>query len=492
MALVDSRPQRILTLCGLYLAQGIPWGFMLITLPSYLAYRYRVGDDEIGQLTALILVPWSFKLIWAPIMDTFTIRSMGRRRPWIIGSELMMAVTLLGFIGLGDPSEKLRIILWMYFLHNCFASLQDVCTDALAVDILPPHEQGQTNGMMWGSKLVGKGIGAWSLSYVLNWGGIEACVAVQVALLLGILLIPILVLERKGERRFPWSPVQPIVVQTSQGIRLAGKDSRSHVNPQLGSGPDLSRTKRSMNAGLPPADLGRGENIRNPNEIVRDYLKAFSLTTTLVYVAFTLTKLVGVGVNEVVTKTLYTQQLEPRWTDVDYSTAAGLYAMGPIILGALLGGFLADRFGRRLILMVGYGGYGVAALTFAAFPAMWNEGWFAMSYVLSCETLNAVGSVGFLSMAMRISWTKSAATVFTTYMTLSNVSHVAGNWMAGWVRELFRFSDASLAANLYSYELTFWFVGAASIAPLLFLVVIRPAQVDAARLAESSPNTLFV
>ena len=433
-----------MTLCGLYVAQGVPWGFMLITLPSYLAYRYRVGDDEIGQLTAVILIPWSFKLIWAPLMDTFTIRSMGRRRPWIIGSELMMALTLLGFLGLGDPSEKLRMILWMYFLHNCFASLQDVCTDALAVDILPIHEQGQTNGLMWGSKLVGKGVGAWGLSHVLNLGGIEACVAVQGTLLLSIMLIPIFILERRGEKRFPWS--------SSQLDRLSERARAS-------------------------------ENIRNPREVLRDFLRAFSLTTTLVYVTFALAKLVGSGVNEIVTKTLYTQQLEPKWTDLDFSTASGLYAMGPIVLGALLGGFLADRFGRRLILTVGYGGFGLSALTFAAFPGLWNEGWFAMSYILSYETLSAIGSVGFLSMAMRISWTQSAATVFTTYMTLSNVSHLTGNWLAGPVRALLKFGDAGVTADLYSYELTFWFVGAVTIAPLLLLILVRPAQVDRARAA---------
>jgi PAT family beta-lactamase induction signal transducer AmpG len=441
MPLIDNRRQRTLTLCALYLAQGVPWGFMLITLPSYLAYNYQVGDDEIGQLTAIILVPWSFKLIWAPLMDTFTIRSMGRRRPWIISAELMMALTLLGFIGLGNPSENLRFILYMYFLHNCFASLQDVCTDALAVDILPPDEQGKTNGLMWGSKLVGKGIGAWGLSLILNSAGMEACIAVQILLLLTIMLIPLVVLERKGEKRFPWSAGQ--------------------------------------------ADQATNSNVRNPAEVFKAFVRAFSLTSTLVYVAFTLTKIIGAGVNEVVTKTLYTQRLNPVWTDVEFSTTSGLYSVGLIILGAVLGGYLGDRFGPRLILLAGYSGYGLAALIFAASPEMWNEHWFAMSYVLSYETFSAVGSVGFLAMAMRISWTKSAAIVFTTYMTLSNVSHICGNWLAGPLRRLLTLAHYGESADMVSYELTFWFVGLVTLAPLLLLLFVKPAEVDRARQADS-------
>ncbi len=437
MSLVDSRWRRTVTLCALYVAQGVPWGFMLITLPSYLAYNYQVGDDEIGQLTAIILVPWSFKLIWAPLMDTFTIRSMGRRRPWIISAELMMALTLLGFMGLGNPSENLQFILYMYFLHNCFASLQDVCTDALAVDILPPEEQGRTNGLMWGSKLIGKGVGAWGLSHILNIAGIEACVAVQIALLLAIMLIPIMFVERQGEKRFPWS---------------SGRASEEVA-----------------------------ANVRPPAEVLKSFVQAFSLTTTLVFVAFTLTKVIGGGINEIVTKTLYTQHLDPKWTDVEFSTASGLYTITPIILAAVLSGYLGDHFGRRLILLIGYGGYGLAALIFAAWPSMWNERWFAMSYVLSYETFNAAAAVGFLSMAMRISWTQSAAIVFTTYMTLSNISHICGNWLAGPLRRLLTLPQYGESAALVSYELTFWFVGLVTLAPLLLLIFVRPEDVDRAR-----------
>lgn len=441
MALVDNRWQRRVTLCALYFAQGVPWGFMLITLPSYLSYHYQVGDNEIGNLKAIILIPWSFKLIWAPIMDSFTIRSMGRRRPWIIGSELMMALTLLGFIGIGDPSQQLQFILYMYFLHNCFASLQDVCTDALAVDVLPAHEQGQMNGMMWGSKLIGKGIGAWGLSHVLNVGGLGACVSIQVLLLLAVMFVPLFVLERQGERRFPWS---------------FGEAVQKSAIPST-----------------------------NPWKVSKKVIKAFSLTTTFCFIFFALTKLIASGINEVMTNTLYTQYLNPRWTDLEFSTASGLYATFPIIFGAIIGGFLADRFGRRTIISIGFGGYGVAALIFAAYPNLWNEPWFSMTYILSYETLSAIGAVGFLSMAMRISWTAAAATVFTTYMTLSNISHVVGNKMAASVRSWFINPEHGDLSNLISYELVFWFVGIISIVPLVLLFFVKPKEVDKARLLES-------
>lgn len=442
MALVDTRWQRTVTLCALYFAQGIPWGFMLISLPAYLSDVYKIADSDIGNLKAIILVPWSFKLIWAPLMDTFTIRSMGRRRPWIIGSELMMALTLLGFIGIADPSQELKFILYMYFVHNCFASLQDVCTDALAVDILPPEEHGRTNGLMWSSKLIAKGVGAWGFSRVIDAGGLEACVVVQVLMLLAIMLVPIFFLERRGEKRFPWS---------------AGRAASTAVG-----------------------------SVGNPFRILGSVLRAFSLTTTWVFIVFTLAKLIGLGINEVLTTALYTQHLSPRWTHVEFSTASGLYATAPIILGAVGGGYLADRYGRRLILSIGYVGFGAAAMIFAGFPGLWNEGWFAMSYVLSYETLAAIGSVGFLSMAMKISWTVAAGTVFTTYMTLSNVSHVIGNWLAGPTREWLLALQGGAADHLVSYQWALGLAGIITVAPVFLLFLVKTGEVDRARVAESA------
>ena len=81
MALADNRVQRISTLCALYLAQGIPWGFMDITLVNYLIDN-DIKPGDAAKVASFILLPWAFKLIWAPLIDTVTIRSMGRRRSW--------------------------------------------------------------------------------------------------------------------------------------------------------------------------------------------------------------------------------------------------------------------------------------------------------------------------------------------------------------------------------------------------------------------------
>ena len=249
--------------------------------PDQLSDRARIGDADAGWLTGIVLLPWTFKLVWAPVIDTLTIRSMGRRRPWIIGAELMMAISLLGILWLGDFSEQLGgnssdapvaprfvyLLGCMFFVHNCFASLQDVCTDALAVDVLPQSEQGRVNGLMWGSKLLGKALGTVVMAMVMAMGdayhpgwGIPAAVLVQFVLLIAIMMVPLFMLERPGEKRFPWS------------------EGQAH-------------------------DTGNVSNVRNPLLLIHDVFREFFLVTTFMFFVYGLFHVVGWGIVEVITST---------------------------------------------------------------------------------------------------------------------------------------------------------------------------------------------
>ena len=427
MTLIDSRKRRLVLLSALYVAQGIPWGFMTIALISYLAER-GVGDAQAGGLAGLVLLPWTFKIVWGPLIDTVTIRSMGRRRPWIIGAEFLMAVSLLGLLTMGDLTGNLRLLGWMFFIHNCFASLQDVSTDALALDIVPPNEQGRTNGLMWGSKMIGKGIGGAGLAIAIDAWGLTSAVFIQFAALLLIMLFPLLIVEKPGDCRFPWS------------LPVDSAGSRQTTD----------------------------ENFRSFEKILVDLLRAFSLRTTAVFFIFGVIHVTAWGIVEVVTKTLYTQQL--KWSFIEVSQVAGL-AVFLEILGALTGGYLADRFGHRKIIAVGLGGYGVMAIVFAVFPGSWSTSWFTAGYLFLNPGILAFGTVGFIAMAMRLSWTKSAATMFTIYLTAANIGHVAGNWLVGPLRDGMGFS----------YEQTFLFAGFIVILPLLLLLLVKSKDVDLAR-----------
>jgi PAT family beta-lactamase induction signal transducer AmpG len=158
MNLTSNPRLRILTLCALYLAQGMPFGFVTITLVTFLKHQ-GAGVEQIGIITAMTSLPWAFKWAWGPVIDRFGSSAMGKRRPWILFAQSMMAATLLAMALLPDLASHYLLIAGMVFLHNVFVSLQDVSTDALAVDLLDEGQRGKANGLMYASSYAGTFIG---------------------------------------------------------------------------------------------------------------------------------------------------------------------------------------------------------------------------------------------------------------------------------------------------------------------------------------------
>ena len=151
--LSGNRNLRRWLFCLLYFAQGFPWGFTTVALLAALSEAGH-SKEVTATVTALAILPWTFKFFWAPMVDSFRMPSLGLRRPWIAIAQFGMAVTLLGAWSIGglEDASTITFIGWVFFVHNCFASLQDVATDALAVDLLEDDKRGRVNGMMWASK----------------------------------------------------------------------------------------------------------------------------------------------------------------------------------------------------------------------------------------------------------------------------------------------------------------------------------------------------
>ena len=64
----------------MYFAQGIPYGLTNVAIPAWLASQ-GIGAGQIASFLAVIALPWAFKLLSGPPMDTWEFLPMGRRPP---------------------------------------------------------------------------------------------------------------------------------------------------------------------------------------------------------------------------------------------------------------------------------------------------------------------------------------------------------------------------------------------------------------------------
>ena len=85
---------HLFTISWLYFAQGMPWGFLGIAVTNFLSAQ-EASLKDIAYIISMGTLPWTIKFGLGPIVDYITISKFGRRRFWIILSQLAMSLTLL-------------------------------------------------------------------------------------------------------------------------------------------------------------------------------------------------------------------------------------------------------------------------------------------------------------------------------------------------------------------------------------------------------------
>jgi PAT family beta-lactamase induction signal transducer AmpG len=171
---------KIVLLGSLYLAQGLPYGFFTQALPVMLRKQgFSLGS--IG-LTSLLALPWVLKFLWAPLVDRHYWPRLGRRRSWIMPMQAATVALLAAIAAL--PPAQTQLLLAAAFATNLFAATQDIATDGLAVDILSPGQRGLGNGVQVAGYRVGMIIGGGLLLAVLaeiGWHGAFLSMAATLA-----------------------------------------------------------------------------------------------------------------------------------------------------------------------------------------------------------------------------------------------------------------------------------------------------------------------
>lgn len=199
---------RLATFFLLYVTEGIPLGFTATAMATQMR-RQGLGPVAIGAFVGSLYLPWAFKWIAGPFVDTFSSDRFGRRRVWILGTQIGMMATLLLALPLNLATE-IGLLTLVILVHNAFSATQDVAIDALAVGVLPEHERGMANGFMFAGASVGQTIGG---SGVLFLAEVVPFATTYWFVVGAILLVTVFVVlplrEPPGPPRAP-SPARPL------------------------------------------------------------------------------------------------------------------------------------------------------------------------------------------------------------------------------------------------------------------------------------------
>ncbi|WP_454621659.1 AmpG family muropeptide MFS transporter [Bradyrhizobium cenepequi] len=133
---------RVLIVLMLGFSSGLPLALSGSTLQVWMR---EVGVDlgTIGLL-ALVGTPYTLKFLWAPLVDAlhvpFFTRHFGRRRGWLLFSQLLLITTIL-LLAIADPARSPWFAAFAALLVATTSSTQDIVVDAFRVESLPESEQ---------------------------------------------------------------------------------------------------------------------------------------------------------------------------------------------------------------------------------------------------------------------------------------------------------------------------------------------------------------
>ena len=471
---------RAISLCALYTAQGIPSGFISYTLIAYLVEQ-GYSAAAVGNMLFWVYLPWVFKFLWGPFVDTYHYLPMGRRRPWILGSQSGMVITVVIIALVPGVESKVALLTLLLFLHNCFASLQDVAVDGLAVDILSPEEFGKINGFMFGAKRLGTMVGGAGIGYLIGKYsslGIAGGLFLTVPMLLMIMCLPAFIRERPGEKLFPWTSGKAVIKVSEPVVDMAeAKKAVRKAQPEAdyddeelfkAIGVDvallvflyffLRLTVGDVNAWYPPIislivavawyakfygtkpreewdSIGMQFFDLAPEQ--SDIVKALSLRAPLVGILLAVLTYFWEFLIPVL-NVLYIQQL--GWTDTEYVLVTGGSAVISAILGTLLGGIIADRYGARRIASLFAILTGLSIFTIALAEPLWENRTVMTWMIIIYPFFGAAMGISLISLFMNVTWPRVGATQFTLYMAMLNFGALFGLKMAGYFEENFTYT----------------------------------------------------
>ena len=380
--LSDSPRVRNATGMMMYFAQGIPQGLLGIAIPVWLASQ-GIGAADIGSYLAVIVLPWAFKLVTGPLMDRYEFLAMGRRRPWVLGAQLGLTLSLLALTLVERPAEQIGLLMLIGVIINSFAATQDVAVDGMSIDLTPVREQGRLNAFMSFGKAIGWSSTAAVSGILITSLGLKATAIVAAAVASLFLVVMLFVLEREGERTLPWTAGKAATVP------------RAEIS--------FRAVFRNMNKGL----WGRTSIV----------VMAIMFCDGLIYGY-------GQALMPIAAVNLF------GYTTAQWSQLVAMMGLIGAVLALSLGPAI-DRMGAKRMLIFAIALLGMHAFLLSQTQHLWQDTLYVRVMLSLWVMMLPVVMVASIALAMAICSSVTSATQFAIYMSVANLGHACGSKLYG-------------------------------------------------------------
>ena len=391
MYLSNSRFNRRAGLSILYFIQGIPQGLVYFALLDWLT-SVGFGISDIAIVMSLASLPWTFKILLGPFVDTLKSSKMGKRKPWIFFSLLISS--LVFFVSSNYISNELSAISigLSLFTVILFTSILDVATDGLAIDTLNDDERGISNGLMWASRTIGVSSAAVFASFAINKIGIRETFLFFGFLNLFFSLFILLIRENNSN--------------------------------QLLSFKSTSKIKFSYY-----------------QKTIIDLFNMSKAPVFILLMGFCLLSNISFGMHYVSISNLYI--ISNNWDNSNLTEirSFGLYIGAAV---AIVGGYLSDRINPYRVIIVSQIMIAFVFLLIALFESSISNFYIGSLLIIIISALSSFLMAASLSLCMGFSKTEVAASQFALLMSIRHFSRIIGEWSAG----ILDYNDVSLS-NLY-------------------------------------------
>jgi PAT family beta-lactamase induction signal transducer AmpG len=349
---------------------GLP---LLLTMSVLQTWMKEEGVDlTVIGLVNLVQIPYTWKFIWAPVMDRYALPFLGRRRGWLLTAQIALIGAIVG-LGFSNPLDQFWLMVVMAMCVAFFSATQDIVVDAYRREDLPDRELGL------GSSLY---IFGYRLGTMLAAGG-------------GLIMADFI----------PWSWVYSIMA----------------ISILIGLATTLF---------TPEPEIALGTPTTLKEAIIEPFVEYFKRDSAVWMLAFILLYKIGDNMASAITAPFY---LDIGFTKTEIGTVVKIFGLWAIIAGAFIGGALMVRLGINRSLWIFGFFQGISTACFAILARI-GPSIPMLSAVIGFENLSSgMGTAAFVAFMASITNKRFTATQYALLTSLMAIPRVLASAPTGFL-----------------------------------------------------------